>query len=228
MRSSINTFFTAQGSSFCLDSDYPLLDKYFSVNRKNHEMYKNILSEITAYFTEENSSPISAFNHLYRCFEYMSYTFPLIYASRSRDYKGTFDELRKFLTGDANNELKFFGTFFKTLFSDEPTIFDYVFEVPLPHEVFTESFITDCLKIYTFEYELDDSCLKVRFKDIFNLFISTRNGYFHMLSGHSKHNFFPIDYDMGMYLSSINPIILNWMAMIIQQITIWGFSSCSI
>ena len=72
------------------------INRYLNLNRRNHGTHDLLVSELSCYFTTCDMSPIAAFNHLYRCFEFISYSFPMIYASKSNDYRGTFKELQTF------------------------------------------------------------------------------------------------------------------------------------
>ena len=77
-----------------------------------------MLSELTSAIVWLNSSPIESFVHIYRTLEFMSYSFPMIYASKSMDYRGSYEHLKKFMNGDSDGELKFFKTFLKELFKN--------------------------------------------------------------------------------------------------------------
>lgn len=88
-----------------------ICDKFLIYERKNNFVYEHILNELTQYFVVNDVSPCEGFVHLYRTLEFMSYSFPLIYASKSRNYRGTYDSLKKFLGGDGSGELKFSRSF---------------------------------------------------------------------------------------------------------------------
>ena len=92
------------------------IDKYLNSNRRNFFVHSEVLSELTSAIIWMKSSPIESFVHIYRALEFMSYSFPLIYASKSMDYRGSYGNLKKFMSGDSDGELKFFKIFLKELF----------------------------------------------------------------------------------------------------------------
>lgn len=93
----------------------------------NRKFYKNFLSELASCIYHENlKKHTAAFVHLYRAYEHLSYAFPMIYAARTEDYIGTFENLRKWMNktnSDENvGELKFHKNFIATLFKDTPEL----------------------------------------------------------------------------------------------------------
>lgn len=93
------------------------INKYITSNRRNHFVHGELLSELTNALIWLETSPIESFVHIYRTLEFISYSFPLIYASKSMDYRGSYEKLKKFMSGDSDGELKFLKTFLKELFS---------------------------------------------------------------------------------------------------------------
>lgn len=223
---SINTLFSSMGSNFNLTEDSKQLQHYLVINRKNASLYEHVLFEISSFLCCQVVSPIAAFTHIYRCLEYLSYSFPLVYAAKSRDYQGSFNDLKKFLSGDVSGELKFFQKFLFTLFNDEPNTLDYIFEMEISISYPFEAIKQDIEGIYhDFPYDLDGNLLRIKFKDMVSLFIVTRNRYFHMLVGQGQKNFSSTEYDIDEFFGCINPFLLNWISMVIQKITTYGFYS---
>lgn len=225
---SISDIFDNAGSKADILKDAALFDGYFNKNRKNHNVHKAILFEISNYYVAEQKSSINAFVHLYRCLEYMSYTFPMVYAAKSKDYTGTFNDLKKFFSGDSKSgELSFFRKFMEALFNDEETTLKFQFDINLNLSYPVDTLVNECKKVYADKvmYNIDNSVLSIPFSQMLSLFIETRNRYFHFLVGQGQNNFSSIDYDIGEYFASINPFLLNWMSIIIQKIAVYGFYS---
>lgn len=200
------------------------IDNYFNQNRRNHNVHEKVLFEISNYFVNQKQSPITAFAHLYRCLEYMAYSFPMLYAAKSKNYKGSFNDLKKFFSGEAAGELRFFQKFLKVLFDDEETTLSYKFEINLSLSDSLDNLKRDCAIIYTsVPYVIENGILEIKFENVLNFFITTRNRFFHMLIGKGQENFSSIDYDIGEYFQSINPCMLNWLSIIIQKISVYGF-----
>ena len=62
-----------------------------STTRQNKKFYENFLYELSSFFIhKKQKSHTAAFIHLYRSLEYISYAFPMIYASRANDFAKTF------------------------------------------------------------------------------------------------------------------------------------------
>lgn len=204
-----------------------ICNRFMIYDRTNNFIYEHILNELTQYFVVNNMSPCEGFVHLYRTLEFMSYSFPLIYASKSRDYRGTYDSLKKFMSGDGSGELKFFGKFLKELFNDD-IIYEYEFEVYIDTNNITELkkdfqdiFRTD---FYTFE----ENTIIFKFKNVMELFIEIRNRYFHMLLGQGRNNFLNMEYDKRDLFKSFNPIFINWLVIIFVKIIQHGLVSSNL
>ena len=202
------------------------IDNYFTLNRRNHDVYEKVLFEISNFYTNQQESPITAFAHLYRCLEYMAYSFPMLYAAKSKNYKGSFQDLKKFFTGDNAGELKFFQKFIKVLFEDEATTLSYKFENTLCLSDPLDNLKRDCNLVYMkVPYAIENGILEVLFDNVLDFFITTRNRFFHMLIGQGQENFSSNDYDIGEYFFSINCCMLNWLSTIILKISVYGFYS---
>jgi|GEM_PF-1365766 len=222
----IGDVFSSGDSQFNIIENKRAIDAYFTQNRRNHGVHEKVLFEISNYFAHQKQAPITAFTHLYRSLEYMAYSFPMLYAAKSKDYKGTFSDLKKFFSGDAAGELKFFHKFLQVLFEDEETTLKYEFEINLSLSHPMESLKRDCTAIYSrFPYNIENGILRIKFENVLEFFITTRNRFFHMLVGQGQENFGSIDYDIGEYFNSINPYVLNWLSIIIQKISVYGFYS---
>ena len=89
---SVHNCHTYHQFSTVLDTDIldeaccQICNKFLIYERANNFVYEHILNELSQYFIIGKISPCEGFVHLYRVLEFMSYSFPLIYASKSRDY----------------------------------------------------------------------------------------------------------------------------------------------
>lgn len=221
-RKAINILINADSSD---EETKDILNRYLQNNRKNAFVHEHILFEISSYFLDKDCSPISAFVHLYRCFEFISYSFPMIYASKTKDYMGSFNSLKKFLAGNGG-ELKFFRHFLTELFCDEANILSFNFETPVisPN---LEELQRECENVFRdeFTHDFSGSTFSIVFENVLSLFITLRNRYFHMLVGQGQNNFKSTEYDINDLFHSLNPILMNWLSVIIVKIFQHGFSS---
>ncbi|WP_214818674.1 hypothetical protein [Exiguobacterium sp. s131] len=102
-----------------------LLDSEF---RNNREFYKNISTEIQQFVTyQSRKSYLTAFVHLYRTYEYMSYAFPLTYIHNTSDFYDSYDQLRKFFHDTNSAELAFFSRFLNEVFLENDYISDELY-----------------------------------------------------------------------------------------------------
>ncbi|MCI8858467.1 MAG: hypothetical protein HFI71_02915 [Lachnospiraceae bacterium] len=201
-----------------------ICNKFLTHDKRNNFVYEHILNELTQFFLSNNLSSCEGFVHLYRILEFISYSFPLIYASKSRDYRGTYDSLKKFLNGDSGGELNFFKKFLNELFKKD-IAYQFLFEVYIDSDhinelkkEFQEIFQTD---IFTFE----ENTLIFKFKNVTELFIEIRNRYFHMLLGKGKNNFLNMNYNKSDLFQSLNPVFLNWLVIIFIKIIQHGLEA---
>lgn len=198
-------------------SERKIVDDYLRVNRRNHFIHENLLSELTSAIVWQESSPIESFVHIYRALEFISYSFPLIYASKSTDYRGTYEKLKKFMSGDSIGELKFFKTFIAELFKNNILI-NYEFEAYFLNGC-EEKVKTELQRVINNPYyEFDGNTLKIRLMNIIDLIVTLRNRYFHMLVGQGMENFYDVSYDKRDLFSALTPIFINWLTLVYKEI----------
>ena len=214
---------------------YTLLSNFFGVNirhrkeravcnqfllkdRKNDFVYRNILNELSQYFVSSKTSPMEGFIHLYRMLEFMSYCFPLMYASTTMDYKGSFSALQSYLKGDTKGELGFFKKFIDVLFKDEPLVLKYSYSqyVDVDDISMVEKDLKQILKNGTFD--ISGNTISFEFCEVVDIFITIRNRYFHMLVGQGQHNFYNTGYDINKLFEALNPAFLSWLIMVFTTI----------
>ena len=153
------------------DSDGSLvLEKHYKSNGK---FYDSLLNEILHFYYYHNKrSDFSAYIHLYRAYEYISYTFPLIFVSNSINYENSYKELQKFFSGKGE-ELAFFRVFLEKKF----LVSDYIFE-----ELYDVSYV---IKLNDTKYNLFKNELGAFLKN-FNSQRRTKNKSFYKSIGHEK------------------------------------------
>lgn len=204
--------------------DEELAKKYFNLNRNNTNFFDRLLFETSNFFFREKCGDhISAFVHLYRLIEHISYSFPLIFASKSTNYMNTFDELQSFLTNGEKGELGFFKSFQKRII-DEDTLqltFNISFDTSSDD---IDSLIRLFNKIekknaLSFESISADG-VELKYTYLFGLIITLRNRYFHMASKSS--NLMNTDIDMNILFALINKHAINWVGYLYNILLIHG------
>lgn len=180
------------------DSDITLedLNQYFS-DKRNNEFYSKLANEcIKCLIYHQQGYEIATFIHLYRVLECMSYSLPLIYAAKAREFVGSYRLLQKLMTsttaGNADGELNFFKKFVSEIYGKEDfycTTFDIKFDDIEPEE--------ERAKLYKLISKLagkktvdstENEELKIGFIDFYELLITIRNRYFHLSQGQWAEN----------------------------------------
>ena len=227
---------------FDKDSSTSLLENHYNSNRN---FYDDLLNEVLDfYYYQSRESYFSAFIHLYRIYEYISYTFPLIFITKSVNYSESYKELQSFFSGKGE-ELAFFRVFMQKTF----LLDDYIYS-----ELYKESYEISLSKsgVNLFKNELNtfinrfnnnknkkntnfinslDSQVDVRDKttfldensskliistlDVNDFFIELRNKTCHYKMNHSDSvSLFAHRFD-DLY-EILNPVFLNWIANIFK------------
>lgn len=201
------------------------IDNYLRGDIRNKFIYEHVLHELTLALILMDNSPTESFVHIYRTLEFMSYTFPLIYTSKDKNYMGSFNSLKEYFNGgEGEGELKFFDKFIKTLFHDDEEIYGFMFEILLITDRLEEmkmdfqNSIPEIGKKGIHNYYLEANTLKIEFSKMQSILIEIRNKYFHMLAGKGTNNFYGMDYDINDLFRSINPYFMNWIASIYSKI----------
>lgn len=232
-------FFEKEFSTDNVDTE--TIRKYFIyMNRHNKDYQSTLLSEITLFFFKANIAPTTAFLHLYRVLELISFNIPLVYASKSNDYAGSFNLLKKFFHADGR-EFSFFKKFLNTLFKDEKEILD----LKLQFHIISDNIMhikSDLGKVYDlkekrkkdgskstlweFEEEGDNSALcTIPVINMVDFIVSLRNRFFHLSDTTGQPNIKNKTYDMDNVFRDMNFCILNFLSIIILGVSKYSFST---
>jgi len=187
----------------------------------NKAFFKELLNEFSSYFYQtKKGAHTTAFLHLYRITEYISYSFPLIYASISREYYGTFDKLKNYFS-NANSELKFFNSFVNVLFNDDTGDNLATIEMQSLNQDINKSHYL-IIKKYLTDDDLDGgtpySDITTYYKCLLKLTIDLRNRYFHFAMGKQKNIKSTEIIESDLFYQSVNSLVLNWISVIYFEI----------
>lgn len=209
-------------------SDYERAVKKTGWN--NRKFYGPFLSELAScVYHEEGGRHTSAFVHLYRSYEHLSYAFPMIYASRTNDYVGTFDNLRKWMNNDSDGnvgELKFHKTFVVSLFKDMPELARTIdVEINTKQEFREPIFKALAEKIagwkspdsYTSATVRPDR-LAIPFSEYHSFFVTLRHRFFHYSNARRDNIGLDDIVEADLLFSFINKITLNYIATIFHGV----------
>ncbi len=193
-------------------------NQFLLKDRRNEFVYSQILNEISQYFICNKVSHTEGFVHLYRLLEFMSFCFPMIFASTSMNYKGSFDSLQKYFKGDTVGELKFFKKFIESLFENDHLTMDYTYSqyIDITNISDVESDLGKIVKTDMFNFS--GNTIEFNFSSVIDIFVTIRNRYFHMLVGQGQNNFYGIKYDINELFAGLNPAFLSWIVQIFTAI----------
>ncbi len=199
------------------------LESYLNNTRySNHSLLNDLLSEYSYYFTQvSRENHTSAFLHLYRILEYISYSFPLVHASVSKNFQGTFKDLQSYFTKD-NGELGFLQKFVSKLFDGDP-IYSTTLDVNVFHAeaVIQKSIYNSFKKILPQDkVTFDDTIMQfsIEYADLIGIIIMVRNRYFHFAIGGQRNiRSSEITYP-DLFFMQINDHALNWVSIIYFEV----------
>jgi len=224
-----NTVLSSRNIQNCLGAlnQVESVNTYFKRNRKNTDVFEQVLLEFTNYFFQrDKGAHTTAFVHLYRCIEYMSYCFPLIYASKTQDYSGTYKSLKNFLSGEQKSELKFFKAFQATLmgssFLNSKIHLDIVSPTSDMKDIFNEIIRELCRGNIDSD---SGGVITIKYEAFFDFIINLRNRYFHFMTGTNMKNISSKDISMDYFFKSVNEQIANWISLIYFEICRFGIEN---
>jgi hypothetical protein len=197
---------------------------------KHRKFYKYFLSEITgAIYNEELEKHTASFVHLYRAYEYLSYSFPMIYASKTDNFMGTFENLRKWMTNsdsDGNKgELKFYKSYVSTLFKGLPELSTTIDINITAKEEFKEYiFLSLTKKALEWNSEekftpltIKPNKISINFLDFHSFIINLRNRYFHYSNSRSDNISTDDIIDSDLLFSIVNKCGINYITRIFHE-----------
>lgn len=194
------------------------LSDYLSrTKRENNPYFDNLLEEFACYFYRSSRhAHTTAFLHLYRILEYVSYSFPLSYASISREYYGSFEKLKNYFD-TSRSELLFFDEFTKKLLDDS------LLETPLTirfnslhpelnrnHYRIVKTILTND-RIDGFVRHVS---ITTSYEHLLKLTVDLRNRYFHFAVGGKRNIRSTEILENDLFFSIINEELCNWLAII--------------
>jgi len=199
------------------------LDLYLkTVSRNNSAFLNDLLLEFSYFFINtQKENHVSAFVHCYRILEYISYSFPLIHASNSNNFQGTFKSLQSYFTVEGG-ELAFFKNFIEKLFDEDPIITSTVdIEVEGPHSAIIRNTYVACKQILAKYIKAPDDTrykFSIQYADLIEVIIHLRNRYFHFAIGGPRNiKTSDIQYP-DIFFKQFNGIAINWISIIYFEI----------
>ncbi|GGF02680.1 hypothetical protein [Flavobacterium limi] len=170
------------------------LDKYFKTARNNKKFYDSIEVELLkCLIAAHDNRYLESFFYLYRIIEGISYSIPLMYVSKNKDYNKTYSELQAFFGKDKDGELAFFKRFVSETFHEEDFyksnllinlhLIDIEEIRPLYYKIYL-----DKLKNKIVGQPIENESIEVKFIVFYDFMIEIRNRFFHNAKGSWQSN----------------------------------------
>lgn len=213
---SISAYFSSEGLE--------KLGNYLVLNNRANKHYNEtlLLESSHLIMAKHNENYLSAFVHLYRLLEFISYSFPLIHTSNTKNYFGSFTKLQSYFSN--GGELSFLISFVEKLFENKPELLlSAEFNVPgtsaeIRHKLYKsikiilnkqESLITYNDSLYQFNIE---------YKNLIEVIVSIRNRYFHFATGGIRNFKSSEIIDPNLFFEIIVDNTFNWISRIYFEI----------
>lgn len=210
-------------------SDLEILPKYISdtftlkdlsdvlsdkkVIYRNKNFFESLNNEFSNfYFHTSKENHTVAFLHLYRILEFISYSFPVMYAASTKDFSKSFDILKTLFSGDKDKgELKVFKDFIEVVMSVEKEYkrlsidINIVSDLEEYNERIYNTIIKICDKgIFEESKNIKNSKISIKFPEFSSFIITIRNRFFH-LKNSQDNNIQSVDIvDSDFFFSLIN------------------------
>lgn len=201
------------------------LDLYFKRSKFNSIFYSSIQSElIKCLIAEKQKNHLESFFYLYRVIEGISYSIPLIYVSKHKNYNKTYKQLQSYFGKDIDGELAFFKRFISQTFKDEE-FYKSTIDIDIT-EIDIEEIREDYYKLYigkmkpqAISSQSENEEIKISFIGFYEFIIELRNRFFHFTKGSWQDNLSSSELLFPDYF--FKPIInhgINWISLILFEI----------
>lgn len=198
------------------------LDFYIRTSDHSNDVYYELLiDEICSYFfATVKDNHTTSFLHLYRIIEYISYSFPLIYSSYSRDYFGTFNRLKSYFE-TAKSELSFFEKFQEKIIDSSLLESELEIDFTTVDPILASKYyplLKNILDPSNLKTDIPNSKISFEYQFILKLVITLRNRYFHFAIGGQRNIRSNEIIQSDIFFKLVNDEILNWITIIYFEI----------
>jgi hypothetical protein len=207
--------------------DLGLVFKNRKFIHQNQQFFDRLNKEFSNYYYyQSKQSYTTAFAFLYRILETVSYAFPLIYASKSQDYKGTYTFLKECLSGNKDKgELGFFKSFIKVAFKDDPLLessinIDILADTEEIQRVFYRAIDKACpdKDIFSPVDTIEPRRFAINFSDYSSFIINLRNRFFHLFNSGQPNLQSDDILDADYFFNLVNKQTANWLTIVLIEI----------
>lgn len=194
---------------------------------QNQKFFERLTQEFNNYYFYQNRrSFTTAFAFIYRILETMSYAFPLIYATKTNDFKGTYTLLKDYMSGNKDKgELGFFKSFIKVLFGSDPAATSSItINIYGDTEEIQQKFFSSITKacpdpdIYDATDTEEPRKLSVKFTEYSSFIINLRNRFFHLFNSGQPNLQSDDILDADAFFYQVNEKSIYWISLVLIEI----------
>lgn len=198
--------------------DRASLDSMLLKGVAQNDYYTEIFDELSrAIHLTQTGKQVQAFLHIYRALERISYSFPMIYAAATQDYKGTFLDLKNLFVEDKIEELGFFKRFATTLIDRQylnATVKIHINHTDPQISAAHYSALEFIIPKKTVTGSVQDTEIDFRYEGVLGGIITLRNRYFHFMSGRTDNLTSANIIYPDIFFEPLNPVFINWISFI--------------
>lgn len=194
---------------------------------QNQKFFERLTQEFNNYYFYQNrKSFTTAFAFIYRILETISYAFPLIYASKTNDFRGTYSLLKDYMSGNKDKgELGFFKSFIKVLFGDDPAaISSITIKIYGDTEEIQQKFFNSITKacpdqeIYDPTDTDEPRRISIKFTEYSSFIINIRNRFFHLFNSGQPNLQSDDILDADAFFYQVNEKSIYWISLVLLEI----------
>lgn len=190
----------------------------------NREFFHDLLMEFSEFFWfSSRGCHVAAFVFIYRALERISFSAPLTYCSIERDYAKTYKSLKEFFAEKDLGELGFLKSFVNRTQFIDGNVQEISYSVSFHR--FGREAAEECvryLKSLSPQWELGGNAasgdlleLKIKLRDIHDLFVTLRNRFLHARSGDGAKNLkISAIVDTDGFFEPLNKIFCSYVALL--------------
>ena len=194
---------------------------------QNQHFFSRLNNEFSNYYYyESKGSHTTAFAYLYRILETTSYSFPLIYSSKTDDFKATYNFLKDWLGGNKDGgERGFFKKFIVEVFKKDQLIkssitINIIADTEEIQQIFFDSFTKACSDTSIFDADdtIEPRKLSVKFTEYSSFIICLRNRFFHLLNSGQPNLESDDILDADHFFKLVNKQTTYWIALVLLEV----------
>ena len=194
---------------------------------QNQKFFERLTQEFNNYYFYQNRrSFTTAFAFIYRILETISYAFPLIYATKTNDFRGTYTLLKDYMSGNKDKgELGFFKSFIKVLFGADPALTSSItINIYGDTDEIQQKFFSSITKacpdpdIYDPADTDEPRKLSVKFTEYSSFIINLRNRFFHLFNSGQPNLQSDDILDADAFFYQVNEKSIYWISLVLLEI----------